>query len=74
MAGGVTGSIASYYTNTYRPIVAIVEPNKADCVFRTAKANDGKMHFVTDDMDSIMAWLSCGEPCPHWLGDDEGPF
>lgn len=64
MAGGVTGLIASYYTDASRPIVVIVEPNKADCVFRTAKANDGKIHFVTGDMDSIMAGLACGEPCP----------
>ncbi len=63
MAGGVTGLIASYFGDANRPIVTIVEPNKADCVFRTAEANDGKLHFVTGDMDSIMAGLACGEPC-----------
>lgn len=64
MAGGVTGLIASYFTDEKRPTVVIVEPNKADCVFRTAQANDGTLHFVTGDMDSIMAGLACGEPCP----------
>lgn len=63
MAGGCTGIIASYFGDENRPIVTIVEPNKADCVYRTAEANDGKLHFVTGDMDSIMAGLSCGEPC-----------
>jgi len=65
MAGGVTGLIQSYfnYLGIKRPKVLIVEPNKADCVFRTAQANDGKLHFVTGDMDSIMAGLACGEPC-----------
>jgi len=33
------------------------------CIFRTAQANDGKLHFVTDEMDTIMAGLACGEPC-----------
>ncbi len=62
MAGAIAGLFASLY-GADRPIVTIVEPNKADCVFRTAQANDGKLHFVTGDMDTIMAGLACGEPC-----------
>lgn len=31
--------------------------------YRTAEANDGKRHFVTGDMNTIMAGLACGEPC-----------
>ncbi len=45
-----------------RPITTIVEPNAADCVFRTAEAADGKIHPVTGDMNTIMAGLACGEP------------
>ena len=62
MAGAIAGLFASLYGED-RPTVVIVEPNKADCVFRTAQANDGKLHFVTGDMDTIMAGLACGEPC-----------
>lgn len=62
MAGAIAGLFASLYGEN-RPIVTIVEPNKADCLYRTAEANDGKLHFVTGDMDTIMAGLSCGEPC-----------
>lgn len=62
MAGAVTGFFASVYGED-RPVITIVEPNKADCVFRTAEAADGKLHFVTGDMDTIMAGLACGEPC-----------
>lgn len=62
MAGAIAGLFASIYGND-RPIIAIVEPNKADCHYRTALANDGKLHFVTEDMDTIMAGLACGEPC-----------
>ncbi|MDL2323880.1 diaminopropionate ammonia-lyase [Ruminococcaceae bacterium OttesenSCG-928-A16] len=62
MAGAVTGYFSSVYGED-RPIITIVEPTKADCIFRTAKANDGKIHFVTGDMNTIMAGLACGEPC-----------
>lgn len=62
MAGAVTGFFASVYKEE-RPVITIVEPNKADCVFRTAEAADGKLHFVTGEMNTIMAGLACGEPC-----------
>ena len=62
MAGAIAGFFASIYGKV-RPIITIVEPNKADCLFRTAEANNGKLHFVTGDMDTIMAGLACGEPC-----------
>lgn len=62
MAGAVTGLFSSIYGKE-QPIITIVEPNKADCLFRTAEANDGKRHFVTGDMNTIMAGLACGEPC-----------
>ena len=62
MAASMAGLFASAY-GAERPVVTIVEPNKADCIFRTAQANDGKLRFVTGDMDTIMAGLACGEPC-----------
>ena len=62
MAGAVAGFFAAAYGEN-RPIITIVEPNKADCIFRTAEAADGTLHFVTGDMDTIMAGLACGEPC-----------
>lgn len=61
-AGAVQGFFASVYGEK-RPITTIVEPNKADCIYRTSEKNDGKLHFVTGDMDTIMAGLACGEPC-----------
>ncbi|MCE5219880.1 MAG: diaminopropionate ammonia-lyase [Clostridium sp.] len=62
LAGAVQGFFASVYGEN-RSITTIVEPNKADCIYRTAEKNDGKLHFVTGDMDTIMAGLACGEPC-----------
>jgi diaminopropionate ammonia-lyase len=63
MSGGITGFFASLYGDAERPIITIVEPNKADCIYRTAKADDGKLHFVKGDMHTIMPGLACGEPC-----------
>lgn len=62
MAGAMVGFIADYYKDA-RPIITIVEPNEADCLYRTALANDGELHIVDGALDSIMAGLCCGEPC-----------
>ena len=64
MAGAITAFFANICGKSQRPTVVIVEPNKADCFYRTAYANDGHLHAVTGPMDSIMAGLCCGEPCP----------
>lgn len=63
LAGAVTGFFANAYPGEAKPIITVVEPNEADCIFRTAKANDGKLHFVKGDMKTMMAGLACGEPC-----------
>ena len=63
MSGGITGYFADLYGDAERPVITIVEPNKADCIYRTAKADDGRLHFVKGEMNSIMAGLCCGEPC-----------
>jgi len=63
--GSMAAAVCGFFCSVYRdqkPIITVVEPNKADCIFRTAKADDGKLHFVTGDMDTIMAGLACGEP------------
>ena len=63
--GSMAGALAGLFTaalNT-KPTIVIVEPNKADCIFRTARADDGQLHTVTGAMATIMAGLACGEPC-----------
>lgn len=62
MAGALTGFFADYY-GADLPTITVVEPNKANCVYRTAEAMDGTLHKVDGPMDTIMAGLSCGEPC-----------
>ncbi|MBR2490342.1 MAG: diaminopropionate ammonia-lyase [Ruminiclostridium sp.] len=64
--GSVAGGVAGYFAARYgkdRPVTVICEPDQADCLYRTATADDGNLHFVTGDMNSMMAGLCCGEPC-----------
>jgi len=63
MAGAIAAYFADYYADKEQPIITIVEPEKADCIYKTALANDGELHAVTGDLDTIMAGLACGEPC-----------
>ena len=62
MAGAVTGFFADYY-GEHKPIITIIEPTNADCMFKTAEAHDGKIHAVTGSLSTIMAGLACGVPC-----------
>ncbi len=59
LAGAVQGFLAALYGED-RPITVVVEPNKADCIYKSAQSN--KRTIVTGDMDTIMAGLACGEP------------
>ncbi len=64
--GSMAGAEAGYFAAAYGPdgpVTVIVEPDQADCLFRTAKADDGAIHIVTGAMNSMMAGLCCGEPC-----------
>ena len=63
MPAAVTGCLAAH-CGAERPVITIVEPNRADCIYRTAAANDGAPHIVKGEINSIMAGLSCGEPNP----------
>jgi diaminopropionate ammonia-lyase len=61
--GGMAASIVSYHWETdgnARPYATIVEPDRAACLF--ASARSGSMTSVTGELDTIMAGLACGEP------------
>ena len=61
--GAMSGSVSAYLRNTYGQDIKIiiVEPKNAACIFESAKA--GSIQFVKGDLQTIMAGLSCGEPC-----------
>ncbi len=61
MAAAVTGFFADVY-GPELPSVVILESDQADCYCRTVGANDGTLHLVGGEMDTIMAGLACGEP------------
>ena len=65
--GSMAGAIAAYFSAQWGadcPKIIVVEPDQADCYFRTVQANDGHLHKVAGKLDSIMAGLCCGEASP----------
>jgi len=63
--GAFAGSAQAYISNLYGdedPISFVVEPNVADCYYRSALRGDGQSETVGGDMKTIMAGLACGEP------------
>ncbi len=61
-ASSATALFTEAFGKEHKPVITIVEPNEAACIYKTMKAADGKLHPVTGDMNSIMAGLCCGEP------------
>jgi len=65
--GSMAGAVLGFFVNMDGedwPVTVIVEPDQADCLFRTAQAGDRTLRRVTGRMDTIMAGLACGEPNP----------
>ncbi len=64
-AGGFAGSIAGFFRSICgkeRPFIVVLESDQADAMRRTAEADDGTIHYVRDELDTISAGLACGEP------------
>lgn len=60
--GGLAAAVIAHLWDTWgprRPRLIIVEPEHADCVYRSIEA--GHQVQVTGDLDTIMAGLACGE-------------
>ncbi|MBY0121844.1 diaminopropionate ammonia-lyase [Bacillus sp. S/N-304-OC-R1] len=63
--GSFAAAIAGYMVQHYRdnpPKIIVVEPDQADCYYRSFSSAEGKREKVTGDMNTIMAGLACGEP------------
>jgi diaminopropionate ammonia-lyase len=64
--GAMAGGIASYFLDRCGktpPLITVVEPQEAACLYLSAQAGDGEPHSVTGDPVTIMAGLNCGTPC-----------
>lgn len=60
--GGLAAAVCSHLWQKYgsqRPLYVVVEPDKADCLYRSAQA--GTPTVVHGALDTIMAGLACGE-------------
>lgn len=60
--GGLAASVCAFLWERLgadRPRFVVVEPDKADCLYRSAIA--GQPVVVEGDLDTIMAGLACGE-------------
>ncbi len=60
--GGLAAAVIAHLWDRWgsqRPRLIIVEPERADCVYRSVEA--GHQVQVTGDLDTIMAGLACGE-------------
>jgi len=63
--GGLAAALAAYLWETAgpaRPRLVVVEPNQADCVFRTVAA--GRPIVIEGSTDTFMACLAAGEVSP----------
>jgi diaminopropionate ammonia-lyase len=61
--GGLAAAVLSWLWEELgpeRPVLAVVEPDRAACLFESARA--GEITALGGDLDTIMAGLACGEP------------
>lgn len=62
--GSLAGAVVGYFANRYPdnpPVMTVVEASAADCLYRSAEKQTGKLVNVTGDLETIMAGLACGE-------------
>jgi len=60
--GGLAAAVCAYFWERFgpaRPRIVTIEPEKAACLFESAKA--GERRTVSGDLGTVMAGLACGE-------------
>jgi diaminopropionate ammonia-lyase len=65
--GALAASVIGFYHALFgdrAPRCIVVEPDNADCLYKSILAGDGKPHGLNGNLDTIMAGLACGEPSP----------
>jgi len=50
------------YYRDHPPIIVVVEPEQADCYYRSFLSKEGTREIAAGEMNTIMAGLACGEP------------
>lgn len=65
LAAGVVGLLRERDNSSTSPCVVVVEPDRADCLFKSAE--EGRPIRVDGDLDTLMSGLSVGEvSCVAW--------
>ena len=65
--GALAASVIGFYHSLFgsnAPKCIVVEPDNANCLYRSILKGDGKPHNLKGDLDTIMAGLACGDPSP----------
>lgn len=65
--GALAASAIGYYHQLFGandPVAVVVEPDRAACLYHSARVGDGRPHTFSGDLDTIMAGLACGDPSP----------
>lgn len=63
--GGLAAGVGSYlweFHGEHRPVLVVVEPQQADCLYQSAIA--GHVARSSGSIDSVMAGLACGQASP----------
>jgi len=61
--GAFAGAAAWFFSDSEEGVRLLsVEPLTADCLLRSARAGDGRVHTVKDNRGTIMAGLNCETP------------
>lgn len=64
LATAVVASVLQHWGGSAEggPVIAVVEPDHAACLYQTLGSADGQLHPVAGDLQTIMAGLAGGEP------------
>ncbi len=65
--GSLAASVVAFYKGLLgdkAPVFIVIEPDKAACIYESARIGDGNPHLFEGDLNTIMAGLSCGVPNP----------
>ena len=63
--GSLAASVQAYLVENFgnaRPVIGIIEPHDAACIYESVKVSDGNLHSKTGNLNTMMAGLACGTP------------
>lgn len=76
--GAMSGALTGFFANLYgddldAPRIIIVEPQAADCIFRTAAADDGELYAMYRKARHDYGWPRLRDTMSDGMGSDSRP-